>query len=232
MKPKREAVICWAERRYGALIPSINHNHVPLYLTFWHQDLFLSPWQRLGFCPTLPPSSLRLRGWWIKSYWKLSDASLCLTNCCVGKTVTRSVYHCIIILRIFWLGHGNIHNSSKIWRLHFILSNEMARYLTMMDQMYNLMWKVLRWSQWDESDTMRQKVPDFLIVFCPHMKLSEARSDPCYLIELIIWHLGHPAASEILIIKDASEIFGTSKENHGYQKWFVNNTYLTMTKIW
>ena len=44
-----------------------------------------------------------------------------------------------------------------------------------------------------ESDTMRQKMPDFLIVFCPRMKLSESRSDPRYLIELIIWHLGHPA---------------------------------------
>ena len=95
---------------------------------------------RLGFCWPVPPSSLRLRGWWIKSYWKLSDASLCLTNCCVGKTVTRSVYHCIIRLRIFWLGHGNIHDSSKIYLLFWIriLSNEVVRYLTKINQLYNL----------------------------------------------------------------------------------------------
>lgn len=81
-----------------------------------------------------------MRGWWIKSYWNLSDASLCLTNCCVGKTETRSVYHCIIRLRIFWLGHGNIHDSSKIYLLFWIciLSNEVVRYLTKINHLYNL----------------------------------------------------------------------------------------------
>ena len=72
-----------------------------------------------------------------------------------------------------------------------ILSHEVVRYLTKIN-LYNLMWKVLRWSQKDKSNTMRQKVPDFLIVFCPLMKLSEPGSDPGYLIELIIRHLGHP----------------------------------------
>ena len=181
---------------------------------------------RLGFCSPVPPlSSLRLRGRWIKSYWKLSDASLCLTNCCVGKTVTRSVYHCIIILRIFWLGHGNIHDSSEFWLLFCILSHEFVRYLTKIN-LYNLMWKVFRWSQKDKSNTMRQKVPDFLIVFCPHMKLSELGSDPGYLIELNIRHLGHP-----LEIKNKRRVWNILLKKIIWA-WFIIIASLTMSKIW
>ena len=118
----------------------------------------------------------------------MSDKLLCGKN---SDKKRLSLYHHIKNILIRSWEYSWFKQILALYICSCILSHEVVRYLTKIN-LYNLMWKVFRWSQKDKSNTMRQKVPDFLIVFCPLMKLSEPGSDPCYLIELIIRHLGHP----------------------------------------
>ena len=191
--------ICLREwRRYGALIPCINHNHVPLYLTSDIKMCFCLSLQ-IGFLPASAPVIPQIERMMNKILLKalrcfiMSDKLLCGKN---SDKKRLSLYHQIknILIRS-WEYSWFKQNIPPILNLYFEQWGG-----EIFDQDKSIVQSTI-WCEKCKDDLSMNQTQwgrKFLTswLFFVLIWSYQPRSDLCYLIKLIIWHLGHPSWAE------------------------------------